>query len=268
MLASMPPANNACQAYAEQSIPLVCAGADATGMNEDQSSLKRRALGAAIRTARNARNLTQSYVAKKVAEALQSETNQGNISKIEKGEVGVSQEMLYAISDAVDLPLSKIYQLAEDTGEYHALQDNRPSPPQPGMRMVPLVSWVQAGRPTEIADAYTRKSPDSWVATGARVGRDAYALQVKGRSMTNPSPAGPTFPEGSIIIVDPSREWVHGSLIVARIDDDDEATFKRVEIDGGDKFLVPLNPAFPTVKIEESVTFLGVVVSKAEEPVQ
>lgn len=267
MLSSMPLANNACQAYAEAGIPVLVQSADPTRMNEDQSIRKRKALGAAIRTARAARDLTQSQVARKVAEALASETNQGNISKIEKGEVGVSQDMLYAIADALDTPLSKIYQIAEEAGEYHALQDSRPLPPQPGSRVVPLVSWVQAGRPTEISEAYSRKDPDSWVATSAKVGRNAYALRVKGRSMTNPSPAGPSFPEGSIIIVDPSREWHHGALIVARIDDEDEATFKRIEVDGGARFLVPLNPAFPTVKIDQSATFLGVVVSKAEEPV-
>lgn len=90
----------------------------------ERSIRKRKALGAAIRTARATRDLTQSQVAQKVAEALASETNQGNISKIETGEVGVSQDMLYAIADALDTPLSKIYQIAEE--EIHALQDARP----------------------------------------------------------------------------------------------------------------------------------------------
>jgi SOS-response transcriptional repressor LexA len=82
--------------------------------------------------------------------------------------------------------------------------------------------------------------------------------------MTNPSGV-PSFPEGSVIIVDPSRTEAHGALVVVRFDNESEATFKRYEEDGGSKLLVPLNPSFPTIPIDRPATFCGVVVSRAEE---
>ena len=135
-----------------------------------------------------------------------------------------------------------------------------------GVTAVPLVSWVQAGNPSEIAEAYTRKSPDAWVTTSRRVSRSAYALRVKGGSMTNPT-GRPTFPDGTIIIVDPNVPHLHGSLVVVRFDDENEATFKRYEEDGAAQFLVPLNPAYKVIQIDRPAAFCGVVVSRAEEDV-
>ena len=243
MLSTIPHGNNTCQAYTLQAVRAALHRGDTRCMN---SILDRQALGAALRTARLEAGLTQAQLAERVAALLEAETKQANISKIEKGEVGASFEMLQAIATALGTRTSKVYQIAEESGSYHIPSERAPESPRADVRMVPLVSWVQAGQPTEIAAAYNRKDPDGWVATGSRVSRNAFALRVKGRSMTNPSPAGHSFPEGTVIVVDPTILPRHGALVIARFDDDDEATFKRLEEDGGDRMIrqSPVRPAF------------------------
>lgn len=54
----------------------------------------------------------------------------------------------------------------------------------------------------------------------------------------------PKFDEGDLIFVDPEAECIHGSYVVARLDDN-QATFKQLIIEGGHKFLKAANPNWP-----------------------
>lgn len=68
---------------------------------------------------------------------------------------------------------------------------------------VPLVSWVQAGAPSEIRepDPYTEWTKKSWVqAWHSAPSRFAFALRVEGDSMTSPYPNQLSFPEGTLLI--------------------------------------------------------------------
>lgn len=71
---------------------------------------------------------------------------------------------------------------------------------------------------------------------------------------------------GSIIIVDPDREARHGSYVVARLNEDLEATFKQLVLDGSRKSLNPLNPRYPLPDMDgKKVTLCGVVVQMVKE---
>ena len=74
----------------------------------------------------------------------------------------------------------------------------------------------------------------------ANVSDEAFALRVKGDSMTSFT-GGKSIPEGSVIIVDPNMQAEHGKVIVARLEDSNEATLKQLVIDGGAKYLKPFN---------------------------
>ncbi|MOA02614.1 putative HTH-type transcriptional regulator [compost metagenome] len=76
--------------------------------------------------------------------------------------------------------------------------------------------------------------------------------------MTNPSGL-PTIPQGATVIVDPDAEPVNGKIVVARLDGTNEATVKKLVIDGPHKFLVPLNPRYPNIPINGNCTIIGVV---------
>jgi SOS-response transcriptional repressor LexA len=118
---------------------------------------------------------------------------------------------------------------------------------------VPLISWVTAGHWREVVDNFQPGDAEQWVETTKRVGAAAFALRVRGDSME------PRCPDGATIIVDPERDAVNGSLVVVRLQDDAEATFKRLVIEGGRRFLAPLNPRYPVLEITGPAVICGVV---------
>jgi SOS-response transcriptional repressor LexA len=85
--------------------------------------------------------------------------------------------------------------------------------------------------------------------------RHTYALRVNGDSMARD--AGDTFPEGSIIIVEPELKAEPGDYVIALIDDG-QTTFKQLIRDGGDLYLKPLNTRYP-IKPLGKVKVIGVV---------
>lgn len=129
----------------------------------------------------------------------------------------------------------------------------------PQVTAVPLISWVQAGQWREVMDNFRPGEGEKPVYTTKRVGPHAFALRVVGDSMENPH-GKPTYPEGSVIVVDPDREAVNGSPVIVRLDHSKEATFKMLVIDGGRRSLRPLNPRYPIIQLDEDATICGVVV--------
>ena len=87
-----------------------------------------------------------------------------------------------------------------------------------------------------------------------------YALRVKGDFMSAPTGTGKSFCDSDIIIVDPDAEAKHSSYVVALLPKSKEATFKQLVIDGGIRYLKPLNPQYPTIHIEQSTYICGVAV--------
>lgn len=129
-------------------------------------------------------------------------------------------------------------------------------------KRVPLISWVRAGLWNDVQDPFHPGEADDWAeAYDTRPGDNAFALRVIGDSMTNPVPGDRTFPEGTIIIVDPGRSADAGDYVVAKDIGTQKATFKRLVSDGGRWYLKPLNPAYPTVEIDDpNIRVIGKVI--------
>lgn len=122
----------------------------------------------------------------------------------------------------------------------------------------PLISWVSAGQWLEAVEPYKLDEIDEWPETTMNAGAQSFWLTVKGDSMT--SPVGFTVPEGMIILVDPSKEAKSGKLVVAKLTNDNEATFKMYIEDAGRKFLKPLNPQYPITEVNGNCNIIGTVV--------
>lgn len=122
----------------------------------------------------------------------------------------------------------------------------------------PVLSWVSAGHWAEAVESYHRKSIDRWYETTVECSDHSFWLDVKGDSMT--APAGLSIPEGMVILVDPEVEPINGKLVVAKIENDNEATFKKFVTDAGNKYLKPLNPQYSMIPINGNCTIIGVVV--------
>ena len=74
------------------------------------------------------------------------------------------------------------------------------------------------------------------------------------------APAGISIPEGTYVLFDTGREAHNGNLVIAKLVDSNEATFKKLIIDGGQKYLKGLNPAWPLMPINGNCRIIGVAV--------
>ena len=130
-------------------------------------------------------------------------------------------------------------------------------PYYPG-RKYPVLSKVQAGAWAEACEPYTLKDVDLWLESDAHTQGDAFWLEVEGESMT--APAGLSIPQGTFVLFDTGREPMNGNLVIAKLTDDNEATFKKLIIDGSQKFLKALNPQWPMMPINGNCKILGVAI--------
>lgn len=126
------------------------------------------------------------------------------------------------------------------------------------VRRVPLISWVQAGQWGSLVDNFAPGDAEKMIETTAYVGPHAYCLRVVGDSMTNPN-GSPSFPEGTLLIIDPDKDALSGSFVVVRQNGDTECTFKQLVRDGGRFFLKPLNPRYPILEMLDDATICGVL---------
>ncbi len=74
------------------------------------------------------------------------------------------------------------------------------------------------------------------------------------------APTGLSIPEGTLVLVDTGREPINHSLVVAKLTDANEATFKRLIIDAGQKYLKGLNPSYPLIPINGNCKIIGVAI--------
>jgi len=131
--------------------------------------------------------------------------------------------------------------------------------------MIPLISWVQAGAWSEVVDLYAVGDAEQWLPCPTNHGARCFALRVRGESMFDPH-GRRSFREGDIVYVDPDRQFENGSLVIAKLTDSQEATFKQLVIEDGKRYLKALNPSWPErmMPINGNCIIVGVVFSKVE----
>lgn len=200
----------------------------------------RNSLAARLKWAREEAGMTQ-----KELEAA-SGVAQSVISKVEQGRM-VKPSGLPDLAKALKID---VFWLKTGDGE------PRPSGhgnviPVTSRGRVPLISWVAAGNLGEIEDMYAPGEAEEWIDTESQPSKNSFALRVTGDSMTSPYPGDVSFPDGSLIVVDPNRSATAGDFVVAKDVHTQQATFKKLAHDGGRWFLKPLNPTYPTVEIDD-----------------
>lgn len=151
--------------------------------------------------------------------------------------------------------------LSSDTPHSYAHVDSDVSPGPDVKGRVPLISWVQAGVWNEAIDIYEPGYAEEWLPILQNGGSQAYALRVEGDSMT--SSYGKSYPEGTIIIVNPDlRSPSTGQRVVAKLNGTNKVTFKVFVEEDGRRWLKPLNPQHPPIYDEFDV--IGTVTAKYE----
>jgi SOS-response transcriptional repressor LexA len=132
----------------------------------------------------------------------------------------------------------------------------------PGPRIqgrVPLISWVQAGAFCETIDLFEPGDAEDWMPCPVKHSDRTYALRIQGDSMTSPYPGQKSYPQGTIIFVDPDKPLVNGCRVIAKLNG--EATFKTYAEDMGHIYLRPINPTYSPMDVtDKEVTFCGVII--------
>ena len=138
---------------------------------------------------------------------------------------------------------------------------------EPGPRLrgkVPLVSWVQAGNWCEAVCSVHVSEAERWMDCPVNHSAQTFALRVRGDSMTAPSGATRSYPEGCFIFVDPERcDPVNGERVVACLLNSNDVTFKVYKNEDGRQWLQPLNPLHEPIR--EPFKVLGTVLGKWED---
>ncbi|WP_303275518.1 LexA family protein [Acinetobacter soli] len=126
-------------------------------------------------------------------------------------------------------------------------------------RLVPVISWVAAGSFSSIETVLKDTVIDEHLPPNPKCGRNGYGLKVTGNSML------PRFEPGDRIYVNPDIQTFDlqtGDLVIVACMGDTEATFKKLIIEGHQKYLEPLNPDWPEkiIKLTSDCRLVGKVV--------
>jgi SOS-response transcriptional repressor LexA len=121
---------------------------------------------------------------------------------------------------------------------------------------VPIISWVSAGSWGDSPHIESHDQDTQFV-TG-RMPKNVFGLKVSGRSMED-NEVKYSFPDGSLILVNPDKEPQVNDFVIAVDEVTQEATFKQLVEDCGKKKLAPLNSQYQVIDITENVVIKGVV---------
>ncbi|WP_411572246.1 LexA family protein [Vreelandella titanicae] len=209
-----------------------------------------------LKKARKLAGLNQAELAKRIG------VQQTSISDLERGK---SKSTSFSTQIAHELGVSALW-LATGKGEMSKVMGNSPdknvsvAPTPIRYSRYPVISEVQAGKFSECVVPYPAGMEDRHETTDYAAKGPAFWLEVTGDSMTAPAGVRPSIPEGTLVLVDTGIEATPGKLVVAQLDESNEATFKKLVADGGQKYLKPLNPAYPLIPINGNCRILGVAV--------
>ena len=198
-------------------------------------------LGSRIRARRNAVGLTQEKL------AIICGVSRAAVAQWESGVTRPSLDNLVKAADALSVWLSWLTtgdQSLPDTPNPFADPSVSRATNQLGIPVIDLAradQWdmLRATKPSDLER----------IAGAQDYSARAFALVIRDESMA------PEFREGDRIIVDPEVPPLPGDFVIAKLERDGEATFKKFRERGADADgasmieLVPLNPDWPTLAI-------------------
>jgi SOS-response transcriptional repressor LexA len=121
---------------------------------------------------------------------------------------------------------------------------------------VPLLTWPEAQQ-YFLDKKIIKKNSAQSVVTHIPLSPQAIALRVDGDSME--ASHGPSFPAGTVIVLDPTLTSRNGSYVVAKQNVQSPLVFKQLVVDGARHYLKPLNQRYPLTDISSQTIICAVV---------
>ncbi len=206
-------------------------------------------LGTRLKNLRKSKKLTQQQVADTIG------VSKTSVIYWEKDENLPKHDSLMALA-----------QILEVTSDYllhgkgsDSLDKNFTAPFPIAGRLVPVISWVQAGTWTSADSVPMGTQFKEWLPPNPKCGKNGYGLIVVGESMF------PDFRPGDKIYVNPDfqiSDLKTGDLVIVACDGDTEATFKKLIVESNGMYLEPLNPKWheKIMALREGCKLVGKVV--------
>jgi repressor LexA len=190
-------------------------------------------LGSRLKNARNQKSLTQNDAAKKLGITFQALSNYER--DVRDPDTTLLKKMAELYDVTTDHLLSRTdYRTADIASEFPVPYDTA--------RKLPILGVIRAGEPL-FADENIIGYEDA-PADSARNG-DYFFLKVTGDSMTGP---GSRIHEGDLVLVKKQDHIESGQIAVVLVNSD-EATLKRVYVQGKQYILQADNPKYPPVVV-------------------
>ena len=110
------------------------------------------------------------------------------------------------------------------------------------VRHVPVINWNEV---LPWLNNIIPTNTENTIISDTNVGKKTFALTVKDSSME------PVFNIGTKIIIDPEKELKDRCFVVVKFNDNDEALFRQLIIDGNEYFVKPLSHELTHSKIRK-----------------
>jgi len=122
---------------------------------------------------------------------------------------------------------------------------------------IPILTWKQIAELPNLEDIDKLKQVE-YVPHLYTDELGHYGLRIQGDAMTAPSGYMISFREGDIIQVDQAANPRHNDYVVIVLPGAKEAILRQYTVEGGKKYLKPLNPQYPLIEADENIRFCGV----------
>jgi SOS-response transcriptional repressor LexA len=157
------------------------------------------------------------------------------------------------MSSASLIEVARILKCSVDylTAESNDIQSDLTKLQSTELPPVPLIPWKYVAEAVKDINNLTPKSITGWLCCPKRHGSQTYALKVLDNAMTQGVSEKQNFSKGSILFVDPMKEPVNGSYVIAKIPGKEIPIFKQYIIDGLNYYL------FSHDKNYEPITITG-----------
>ncbi|MCG9515140.1 helix-turn-helix domain-containing protein [Acinetobacter pittii] len=206
-------------------------------------------LGTRLKNLRKSKKLTQQQIADAIG------VSKTSVIYWEKDENLPKHDSLMALAQI--LAVTSDYLLSGKGSD--SLDKNVSAPFPIAGRLVPVISWVQAGTWTNADSVPMGTEFKEWLPPNPKCGKNGYGLIVVGESMS------PDFRPSDKIYVNPDfqiSDLKTGDLVIVACDGETEATFKKLIVESNGMYLEPLNPKWheKIIPLREGCKLIGKVV--------
>lgn len=174
-------------------------------------------IGSQIKKIRESHGLDQQQLADKIG------TSRVSITRYENGARKANQDVLFKIAQLFNVSINYFFPLPKNAT---IIDENH-------LRQVPLVGTIACGSPT-LAEQNIESYIPMYFDSGNK-NDIVFALTCKGKSME------PTLKNGDIVLIKQQSVVEDGEIAAVLVDDNEEATLKRIKHVGDQILLMPDN---------------------------